>query len=72
MATLKRIEKIIQENAFDQKKKKSSLNFNPWLALTSLRTTGLGPSPYVVQCRESKVSVSDNCYQAMFGDTKVV
>ena len=40
MATLKRIEKIIQENAFDQKKKKPRLNFNPWLALTRFRTTG--------------------------------
>ena len=72
MATRKRLEKIIQQNAFDQKKKKPSLKFNSWLGLTSLQTTGPGPSPVVVQCRESKVSVSDNCYQAMSGDTKVV
>ena len=36
----KRIEKIIRENAFDEKKKKPVLKFNPRLALTGLRTTG--------------------------------
>ena len=36
----KRIEKIIWENAFKQKKKEPGLNFNPGLALISLETTG--------------------------------
>ena len=40
--TLKRIEKIIRENAFGQKKKKPRLKFNPGLALIDLRTTGPG------------------------------
>ena len=37
---LKRIEKIILENSFEQKKKKPGLKFKPGLALTGLRTTG--------------------------------
>ena len=37
---LKKIEKIIRESAFDKKKKKSGLKFNPGLALTRVRTTG--------------------------------
>ena len=37
----KKIEKIIRESAFDKKKKKPGLKFNPGLALTSVRTTGL-------------------------------
>ena len=45
MATLKRIEKIIQEKAFDQKKNKNSLKFNPWLVLTSSQTTERRPGP---------------------------
>jgi len=36
---LKRIEKIIRDNASEQKKKKPRLKFNPELALTGLRTT---------------------------------
>jgi len=36
---LKRIEKIILENSFEQKKKKSGLKFNPGLPLIGLRTT---------------------------------
>ena len=41
MYKLKRsIEKIIGENAFEQKKKKPGLRFNPGLALINLRTTG--------------------------------
>ena len=36
----KKIEKIIRESAFDKKKKKPGLKFNPGLALTSVRTTG--------------------------------
>ena len=38
---LKRIEKIIPlKNAFEQRKKKPGLKFNPGLALIPLRTTG--------------------------------
>jgi len=33
---LKRIEKIIGENAFEKKEKRNGLKFNPGLALTSL------------------------------------
>ena len=36
----KKIEKIIQESAFDKMKKKPGLKFNPGLALTGVRTTG--------------------------------
>ena len=48
MATLKRIEKIVRENAFDEKKKRPGLKFNPGLALIGLRTTG----PWGRSCRE--------------------
>ena len=37
---LKRIEKIIRQNAFEQKKKKPRLRLNPGLVLISLQTTG--------------------------------
>ena len=40
MDTLKGIEKIIRESAFDKKKKKLGLKFNPRLAVTGIRTTG--------------------------------
>ena len=40
LGTLKRIEKITQESAFDKKKKKPGLKFTPGLALTGVRTTG--------------------------------
>ena len=43
MDTLKRIEKIIRESAFDKKKTKPGLKFNPGLALTGVRTTGPWP-----------------------------
>ena len=36
----KKIEKIILEKAFEQKKKKPRLKFNPGLVLIGLRTTG--------------------------------
>ena len=36
----KKIEKIIRESAFDKKKEKLGLKFNPGLALTGVRTTG--------------------------------
>ena len=38
--TLKRIDKIIGESAFDTKKKKAGLKFNPGLVLTCVRKTG--------------------------------
>ena len=37
---LKKIKKIIRESAFDKKKKKPGLKFNPRLALTGVRTNG--------------------------------
>ena len=40
MVTLKRIEKIVRENAFDEKKKRPGLKFNPGLTLIGLQTTG--------------------------------
>ena len=40
----KKIEKIIRESAFDKKKKKPGLEFNPGLVLIGVRTTG-GPGP---------------------------
>ena len=40
LVTLKRIEKIVRENAFDERKKRPGLKFNPRLALIGLRTTG--------------------------------
>ena len=44
--SLKRIEKIIRDSAFDKKKKKPGLKFNPGLALTGVRTTG----PCLITC----------------------
>jgi len=35
LASLKRIEKIVGENAFDEKKKRPWLKLNPGLALTT-------------------------------------
>ena len=34
------MEKIVRENTFDEKKKRTGLKFNPGLALISLQTTG--------------------------------
>ena len=39
MTTLKIIEKIVRENAFDEKKKRPGLKFNPGLALIGRRST---------------------------------
>ena len=39
LGTLKRIEKIIRESSFDNKKKKAVLKFNLGLVLTGIRTT---------------------------------
>ena len=36
----KKIDKIIRESAFEKKKKKPGLKFNPGLGLTGIRTTG--------------------------------
>ena len=44
---LKRIEKIILKNAFEQKKWKPRLKFNPGLALIDLRTTGPWSKPWL-------------------------
>ena len=49
----KRIEKIIRESAFDEKKKKPGLKFNPRLALTGLRTTGTGPPSLILRCEST-------------------
>jgi len=35
-----KIEKIIRENAFEEKKKKPGIKFNPRLVLISVQTTG--------------------------------
>ena len=42
MDTPKRIEKIIRESAFNNRKKKAGLKFNLPLGLTGVRTTGSG------------------------------
>ena len=54
---LKRIEKIIQENAFEQKKEKPGSKFNPGLALIGLQTTG----PWLVALRR-KLSLTNQKY----------
>ena len=46
MHTLKKIQKIIRESAFDNKKKKARLKFNPGLVLTGVRTTGPSTIPF--------------------------
>ena len=48
-----RIEKIIRESAFDEKKKKPGLKFNPRLALTGLRTTGTGHPSLILRCEST-------------------
>ena len=48
--TLKRIEKIIRESAFEQKKGKPRLKFNPGLALIVLRTTAGALCKYPTGC----------------------
>ena len=50
----KKIEKIIQESAFDKMKKKPGLKFNPGLALTGVRTTSPGPRNRPDLVHESK------------------
>ena len=78
MDALKRIEKIIQENAFEQKEKKPRLKFNPGLALIGLRTTGpmLVSSVLLAQrasevVGEFKITIEKNCnnpaYQIFLG-----
>ena len=51
MDTPKKIEKIIRESAFDEKKKKRGLKFSPGLALTGVQTTG----PRVLQPFQEKL-----------------
>ena len=63
MATLKRIEKIVRENAFDEKKKRPGLKFNPGLEPIGLRTTGPSYPKYQnfpVKALGTKPLVSDN------------
>ena len=58
MVTLKRIEKIVQENAFDEKKKRPGLKFNPGMALIGLQTTGPWRiKQYIGNCLKEKGSV---------------
>ena len=52
MATLKRIEKIVRQNAFSEKKERPGLKFNPGFALIGLQTTGPG-CPENVQRKRS-------------------
>ena len=78
MDALKGIEKIIQENAFEQKEKKPRLKFNPGSALIGLRTTGprLVSSVLLAQRAsevvwEFKITIEKNCnnpaYPIFFG-----
>ena len=48
MDALKRIQKIIRENALEQKKKKPRLKYNPGLALIGLRTTWSRVQPFYI------------------------
>ena len=63
---LKKTEKIIRESAFDKKKKKPGLNFNPGLVLTSVRTTG----PWSTNHSTYPLS-PPNTYKASFQATSV-
>ena len=56
MDDLKRIEKIIRENASEKKEKKPGLKFNLGLALLGLRTTG------------SRILVDSLCYTKYHSD----
>ena len=40
MATLKKLEKILRENAFDEKEKRCGLKFNPGFKAAAQRTPG--------------------------------
>jgi len=57
---VKRKEKIIRENAFEQKKKKPGLKFNPGLALIGLRTTGPPSVSIFFEALSSKASKKIN------------
>ena len=49
--SIKRLEKIIREIVFEQKKKKPGLKFNPGLTLIGLRTTGPSSLPWILYAR---------------------
>ena len=64
MDTLKRIEKIIREKAFDENKKKPGLKFNPRLAVTGVRTTGPWMVSYSIASKVAPlVFASINLYE---------
>ena len=48
----KKIEKIIRESAFDKKKKKPRLKFNPGLALIGVQTTGPRCVTSIIMCKK--------------------
>ena len=64
MAILKRIEKIVQENPFDEKKKRPGLKFNPGLVLIGLRTTG----PYSMYDSTAQISRLQTQKKAKFAE----
>jgi len=51
----KRREKIIRESAYDKKKKKPGLKFNPGLVLTGVRTTGPWFTNYKVFLQQAQI-----------------
>ena len=51
---MKRTEKSFKENAFDEKKKRPGLKFNPGLALTGLRTTRPWSFSYATDVSKNK------------------
>ena len=61
----KKIEKIIRESAFDEKKKKRGLKFSPGLALTGVQTTG----PRVLQPFQEKLT--NNTHSKFWGANRV-
>ena len=62
----KRIEKILRESAFDEKKKKRGLKRNPGLAQTGVRTTGRAQGITAV-LRE----IENNTYPKFWGADRV-
>ena len=82
--TLKRIEKIIRESAFDKRKKKPGLKFNLVLALAGVRTTGpyswaskawllllnypLAPPFYVTSLVARCKSAKDRIFERLYGN----
>ena len=64
MDSLKRIEKIVREDDFDEKNKKAGLKFNPGLALVGLRTTGPTCSHFSVPYTYASSRLSESLKQA--------